>query len=48
MKARGGGSIVNISSTGGLRGIPRLSAYSSSKFAIRGLTKCAAAELGPL
>jgi 3alpha(or 20beta)-hydroxysteroid dehydrogenase len=47
MKAAGGGSIVNISSTGGLSGIPGLAAYCSSKFALRGLTKVAAAELGP-
>jgi len=47
MKKVGGGSIVNISSTGGLSGIPGLGAYCSSKFALRGLTKVAAAELGP-
>jgi 3alpha(or 20beta)-hydroxysteroid dehydrogenase len=47
MKEAGGGSIVNISSTGGLAGIPGLAAYCSSKFALRGLTKVAAAELGP-
>ena len=47
MKRAGSGSIVNISSTGGLKGMAGLASYSSSKFAIRGLTKCAAAELGP-
>jgi 3alpha(or 20beta)-hydroxysteroid dehydrogenase len=42
----GGGSIVNISSTAGLGGVPYAAAYSSSKFALRGLTKSAAMELG--
>lgn len=42
------GSIVNISSVRGLIGGARSIAYSASKFAIRGLTKSAAVELGPL
>ncbi|CAN5637674.1 glucose 1-dehydrogenase [soil metagenome] len=46
MKAAGGGSIVNISSTGGLTGLPMLAAYVSSKWGVRGLTKTAALELG--
>jgi 3alpha(or 20beta)-hydroxysteroid dehydrogenase len=46
MKAAGGGSIVNISSIEGLAGAAGLSAYSASKFAIRGMTKVAARELG--
>jgi len=41
----GGGSIVNISSIEGFTGAAGLSAYSASKFAIRGMTKVAAAEL---
>jgi 3alpha(or 20beta)-hydroxysteroid dehydrogenase len=45
MKERGG-SIVNISSTGGLKGIRGMSAYVSSKFAVRGMTKVAALEFG--
>jgi 3alpha(or 20beta)-hydroxysteroid dehydrogenase len=48
MSARGGGAIVNISSTCGLQGTAGLAAYVSSKFAIRGMTKTAAIELGPL
>lgn len=42
----GGGAIVNISSFAGLLGSPLLGAYAASKFAIRGLTKVAAMELG--
>jgi len=47
MKAAGGGSIVNISSIEGFTGAAGLSAYSASKFAVRGMTKAAASELGP-
>jgi 3alpha(or 20beta)-hydroxysteroid dehydrogenase len=47
MKAAGGGSIVNISSIEGFTGAAGLSAYSASKFAVRGMTKVAAQELGP-
>ena len=47
MTAGGGGSIVNSSSIEGLGGMPLLIAYSASKFAIRGMTKVAAMELGP-
>jgi 3alpha(or 20beta)-hydroxysteroid dehydrogenase len=41
-----GGSIVNISSTAGLVAHPRLSSYGTSKWAVRGLTKYGANELG--
>ncbi|MFC9362991.1 glucose 1-dehydrogenase [Rhodococcus sp. NPDC057014] len=47
MRKAGGGSIVNISSAGGLVGFPGLAGYVSSKFAMRGFTKTAAIELGP-
>ncbi len=47
MKTRGGGSIINISSTDGIKGMNGVCAYASSKFGIRGLTKSAAMELGP-
>jgi 3alpha(or 20beta)-hydroxysteroid dehydrogenase len=47
MIARKRGSIVNISSVDGLRGVNGLSAYSSSKWGLRGLTRNAALELGP-
>ncbi len=41
------GAIVNISSTSGLSGGKGSSAYSSSKFALRGMTECWRAELRP-
>ena len=46
MERAGGGSIVNVSSVEGLAGMPFLIAYTASKFAIRGMTKVAALELG--
>ncbi|MFD6187070.1 SDR family NAD(P)-dependent oxidoreductase [Streptomyces goshikiensis] len=45
LRAAGGGSIVNISSTAGLVGIPGHAAYGSTKFALRGLTRSAALDL---
>lgn len=46
MKSAGGGSIVNASSIEGMGGMPSLAAYCSTKWAIRGMTKSAALELG--
>jgi 3alpha(or 20beta)-hydroxysteroid dehydrogenase len=46
MKRAGGGSIVNISSNSGIWGIPMAGAYSASKWAVRGLSKTGALELG--
>ena len=46
LRAAGGGSIVNISSAAGLQGIPRHAAYGATKWAVRGMTKTAAVELG--
>lgn len=43
---RGGGSIVNIAGTSGLRGYRNRVSYSSSKWAVRGLTRTLALELG--
>jgi 3alpha(or 20beta)-hydroxysteroid dehydrogenase len=48
MRVRGGGAIVNFSSPQGLEGRWGVPAYTASKFAVRGLTKTAAIELGPL
>jgi 3alpha(or 20beta)-hydroxysteroid dehydrogenase len=47
MKKAGGGSIINISSIDGLQAKNGLSAYASTKWALRGLSKAAALELGP-
>jgi NAD(P)-dependent dehydrogenase (short-subunit alcohol dehydrogenase family) len=44
---RGGGRIVNVAGTSGLRGYRNRVAYSSSKWAVRGLTRTLALELGP-
>lgn len=45
MASGGGGAIVNISSGAGMRASPVGIGYSASKWAVRGITKCAAAEL---
>jgi NAD(P)-dependent dehydrogenase (short-subunit alcohol dehydrogenase family) len=44
---RGGGRIVNIAGTSALRGYRNRISYSSSKWAVRGLTRTLALELGP-
>jgi 3alpha(or 20beta)-hydroxysteroid dehydrogenase len=46
MKAAGGGSIINVSSIDGIYAAGTTVAYSASKFAVRGITKVAAVELG--
>ena len=46
MRATGGGSIVNISSTAGLFGYFAHGSYGAAKFGVTGLTKVAAIELG--
>jgi 3-oxoacyl-[acyl-carrier protein] reductase len=48
MAAAGGGSIVNIASVSALLGIPNALLYCGVKSAVAGLTRAAAAELGPL
>jgi len=47
MIEQGSGRIINIAGTSGLRGYPNRVAYSSSKWAVRGLTRTLALELGP-
>jgi len=47
LKSAGGGAIVNIASTAGLYGYPRRGPYVASKWAVVGLTKSLAIELGP-
>lgn len=47
MQERGGGSIINISSIGGLHPEPMLGIYSVSKAALISLTKVLASEWGP-
>lgn len=44
----GGGSIVNVSSIGGLRGSSGMGAYQATKHAVIGLTRTAAHDFGPL
>ncbi|MFO1536800.1 MAG: SDR family NAD(P)-dependent oxidoreductase, partial [Actinomycetota bacterium] len=48
MTGAGGGSIVNISSTNGLAGYPATISYTATKWAVRGKTRTAALEPGPL
>jgi NAD(P)-dependent dehydrogenase (short-subunit alcohol dehydrogenase family) len=43
----GGGSVINVSSVGGLVALPNVSAYCPSKSAVIGLTRAAAAEFAP-
>lgn len=47
MRRAGGGAIINISSAAGLVGNPQAYPYTAAKFAVRGMTKCAAIELAP-
>ena len=47
LKASGGGSIVNVSSNAAFFGFPLRSPYTASKWALIGLTKTWAMELGP-
>ena len=46
LKEAGGGAIINMSSSAGLLGYPLRSPYAASKWAVIGLTKTLAMELG--
>jgi len=46
MRRQGGGSIVNVSSINGLSGPRNVISYVASKFAVTGMTRSAACELG--
>lgn len=45
MRKAGGGSIINISSIGGIVTLPNNVAYTTAKFGVRGMTKSAAIDL---
>jgi 3alpha(or 20beta)-hydroxysteroid dehydrogenase len=47
MSEQRSGSIVNISSIDGLAGVAGMMSYTASKFAVTGMTRVAALELGP-
>ena len=47
MRARGGGSIVNVSSIHGIVGVNTVTAYQAAKAAIRQLSKAAAIQSAP-
>ena len=47
MDAEGGGAIVNVASTAGLRATPSSIVYSGIKAGVMGITRAAAADLGP-
>lgn len=48
MRNQRSGHIVNLSSIGGLTGMPGWGIYNSTKFAVEGLSEALAAELAPL
>lgn len=47
LKKQSGGDIVNIASTSGMKGHANGTAYSASKWAVRGISQCWQAELRP-
>lgn len=46
MRESGGGAIVNLSSIFGMKGFERTVAYGAAKWAVRGMSKIAARDLG--
>ncbi len=47
MRQQGGGTIINISSIGGLMGLPFQGYYSASKYAVEGMSEALAMEVRP-
>ena len=45
MKKGNSGTVINVSSRAGRRAVPKLSAYTAAKFAVRGLTEAVAKEV---
>jgi len=48
MRKQGGGHVINLSSVGGYTAFPGWGLYSSTKFAVEGLSEALAMELAPL
>jgi NAD(P)-dependent dehydrogenase (short-subunit alcohol dehydrogenase family) len=48
MRARRSGTILNVSSVGGIRSFPAVSWYNASKFAVEGLSESIDMEVSPL
>ncbi|CAB4748264.1 MAG: glucose 1-dehydrogenase [Actinobacteria bacterium] len=48
MRVNGGGSIINVASPQGYEGRGNFGAYTASKFGVRGLTRTASIEFGPM
>ena len=48
MRARRSGTILNVSSVGGIRSFPAVSWYNASKFAVEGLSEALDLEVAPL
>jgi NAD(P)-dependent dehydrogenase (short-subunit alcohol dehydrogenase family) len=48
MRARRSGTVVNISSIGGIAAFPSLSFYNATKFAVEGVSEALSAEVAPL
>ena len=48
MRARRRGTVVNISSIGGIRAFPAVGFYNATKFAVEGLSESLSLELAPL
>jgi 3alpha(or 20beta)-hydroxysteroid dehydrogenase len=46
MVRQGGGSIINVASVDATQGTPGVAAYASTKWAVRGISRVAAVELG--